>query len=303
MNASRDITLECLWTVTNRLFRLLSLTCFIAFSFGACQSSFGQIDQSTPLLYNTLITSIDFSGTGSLPLGPDGEYIETQVGGTRATDHNSSRSNKTSSIAAPPDDIDVDDVDGETFDLFSTLDFEFDLSFTTNDIAGFAPELGDTPTAGTTSSATLELEPGAVFVFERSAPDYNMLRSSGPPKKKHEFRGHVTVLKIAFGGGGGGIDVAADGMSLFFEPGTDQYTHLANGDVRHSVDFTLDIMGTYSNPSTPNAIVVAQPFALTGLTGTLIEEGQLVNNLIVPEPSAMLLTLVGLTLTTLKRRS
>ncbi len=301
MNAIRYFTKDLpRGATTRKLPHALSLACFLVFSLLLSQSSFAQIDKSTPILFNTVVTSFDFSGSGSLPLGPEGEYIETQVGGTRATDHNSSRSNKTSSIAAPPDDIDPNDLDGETFELFSTLNIEFDLSFSTNDVMGFAPELGDIPTAETISNAELALDPGAVFVFERSAPDFGMLRAGGPPKRK--YRGHVTVLKIAFGGGGGDIDLAAEGLELSFEPGTDKYTHLANGNVRHEVGFTLDITGTYSNPpSSPNSIVVEQPFSLLGLTGTMIEEGQLVNN-IVPEPSAVLLALAGLALTTLKCR-
>ncbi|MEQ8211713.1 MAG: hypothetical protein RH917_18060 [Lacipirellulaceae bacterium] len=233
------------------------------------------------IVFDTEIVSMDLTGTATLPLGQGGADMITGITLTRATDHNSSRSNKTSSNAVSPDDIDPDEEDGKTFPLFSSIDVEFSLSFIDNDPnVDFAQALGDTPIAETDSNAILELEQGATFVFDKMEPDFNMLKAAGPPKKR--FRGHVTVLKIAFGGGGGDIDLAADGMAVELLPGTDNYKTLPNGDIEHAVGITIDLDGTYNG----------SPFQVTGLTGTLVERGQLANTL-VPEPTSALLMALG----------
>lgn len=233
------------------------------------------------LVFDTEIVSMDLTGTATVPLGQGGADIVADITFTKATDHNSSRSNKTSSNAVSPDDIDPDEEDGKTFPLFTSIDVEFSLSFVDNDPnVDFDQTLGDTPVAETDSNAILELEQGASFVFDKMEPDFNMLKAVGPPKKRS--RGHVTVLKIAFGGGGGDIDLAADGMAVELLPGTDNYKTLPNGDIEHAVGIVVDLQGTYNG----------SPLLITGLTGTLVERGQLANTL-VPEPTSALLLALG----------
>lgn len=253
-----------------------------------------QLDKSSPkIAFLTEIVSLDFSGSGVMPLGPGGEQIPVDVGGTRAQDYNSSRSNNSVNIA-PPDDINPDDQDGETLDLTSFIDFEFDLDFSTSDPSGFAPALGSAPRAGTTSNAVLELESGVTFVFDKDAPDFGALKAAGPPRQTHH--GHVTVLKIAFGGGGGDLDLDADGVELALLPGTDEFSTLPNGDISHRVDFTLDLTGSYF----PAGSLTGLPFSLTGLTGTLVEEGR-ITNAIIPEPGTMVLACLGALLAVRRR--
>jgi len=243
------------------------------------------------LIFDTEIVSLDLTGTATVPLGEAGADIIAGITLTRATDHNSSRSNKTSHTPSPPDDIDPDDEDGKTFPILSTIDFEFDLSFTDNDPSvDFAQVLGTSPSANTTSNSLLELDPGSTFLFDASEPDFNFLKAPGPPKKK--YRGHVTVLKIAFGGGGGDIDIAADGMTLEILPGNDAYKILANGDLEHTVNVAIDLAGTYNG----------NPFVVSGLTGTMVERGQLANA-IIPEPSSVVLAVFASLAFTTRRRA
>ncbi len=243
------------------------------------------------LVFDTEIVSLDLTGTATVPLGEAGADIIVDITLTRATDHNSSRSNKTSHTPSPPDDIDPDDEDGKTFPIFSTIDLEFDLSFTDNDPSvDFAQVLGTSPSANTTGNGLLELDPGSTFLFDASEPDFNFLKAPGPPGQKH--RGHVTVLKIAFGGGGGDIDIAADGMALEILPGNDAYKTLPNGDLEHAVDVAIDLVGTYNG----------NPFVVSGLTGTMVERGQLANTLI-PEPSSVILALLASLACTARRRA
>jgi hypothetical protein len=244
------------------------------------------------LVFDTEIVSLNLTGSATLPLGPAGADILADITLTRATDHNSSRSNKTSNTPSAPDDIDPDEEDGNLFSLVSLIDLEFDLGFTDNDPGvDFAQGLGASPSANTDGSALLELDLGSTFVFDASEPDFNMLKAAGPPKKK--YRGHVTVLKIAFGGGGGDIDIAADGMEFEILPGSDVYKTLANGDLEHTVGVAVNLVGTYGG----------NPFQISGLTGTMVEQGQLANSL-VPEPSSVVLALLaGLACMTRRRAS
>lgn len=242
------------------------------------------------LVFDTEIVSLDLTGTAIVPLGEAGADIIAGITLTRATDHNSSRSNKTSHTPSPPDDIDPNDEDGKSFPLISTIDLEFVLSFTDNDPnVDFAQVLGASPSANTTSNGLLELASGSSFLFDASEPDFNILKAPGPPKQK--YRGHVTVLKIAFGGGGGDIDIAADGMALEILPGNDVYKSLANGDLEHSVGVAIDLVGTYNG----------NPFLVSGLTGTMVERGQLANT-IIPEPSSVILAILGAPLLMRRRR-
>ncbi|MEN0110827.1 MAG: PEP-CTERM sorting domain-containing protein [Planctomycetota bacterium] len=236
--------------------------------------------ETPALVFDTQIVSFDFAGTALLPLGPDGALINTQITGTRATDHNSSRSNKTSSTTfkRDPDDVDPDDLDGELFSLFSTIDVRFDLALADVDpLVDFSPLLGPSPRGTLDSPASLELEQGSTFLFDADAPDFGMLRAAGPGKQTH--RGHVTVLKIAVGGGGGGgdIDLEADGILVSLEPGTSSFkpTGVA-GEVEHVVGFELGLRGSFDSV----------PFQIDGIGGTLVERGSLANA-VVPEPSSL----------------
>jgi hypothetical protein len=235
--------------------------------------------QTPVLVFDTEILSLDFSGSAMLPLGPAGALVDTQISGNKAQDHNSSRSNKSSIIAPPdPDNVNPDEEDGETFDLFSAIAIDFDLSFNTGgsgdpDIcpAGLCAGELESPIA-------LDLDPPSSFIFDKLSPDFGML-SGGT--KALEHRGHVTVLKIAVGGGGPGSEVLidAEGILLATVPGTSKFTTTPTGDLRHSISVTLDLVGTFNGA----------PFQALGLTGTMIEQGRLLNA-VVPEPtSAMLL--------------
>lgn len=250
---------------------LLTLTVGISSSIATAQ---------TPVLFfDTEIVSLDFSGSAMLPLGPAGALVDTQVSGNKVQDHNSSRSNKSSSIIAPPDpdDVNPDEEDGETFDLFSTIAIDFDLSFNTG-VSG-DPDLcpGGVCAGDLESPLALDLDSPSSFVFDKTAPDFGML-SGGTKALDH--RGHVTVLKIAVGGGGPGSEVliGADGILLATIPGTSKFTTTPTGDLRHSISVTLDLVGTFNGA----------PFQALGLTGTMIEEGQLLNA-IVPEPTSAIL--------------
>lgn len=249
--------------------------------------------QTPVLFFDTEIVSLDFSGSAMLPLGPAGALVDTQVSGNKVQDHNSSRSNKSSSIIAPPDpdDVNPDEEDGETFDLFSAIAIDFDLSFNTGasgdpDIcpAGLCAGELESPIA-------LDLDLASDFIFDKTAPDFGML-SGGT--KALEHRGHVTVLKIAVGGGGPGSEilVGADGILLATVPGTSKFTTTPTGELRHSISVTLDLVGTFNGA----------PFQALGLTGTMIEQGRLLNA-VVPEPtSAMLLSVTALAALVSRRR-
>lgn len=235
--------------------------------------------QTPVLFFDTEILSLDFSGSAMLPLGPAGALVDTQIGGTKAQDHNSTRSNKTASIIAPPDpdDVNPDEEDGETFDLFSAIAIDFDLSFDTGGSGD--PDLcpGGLCVGNPESPLALDFDSPSDFVFDKTAPDFGML-SGGT--KALDYRGHVTVLKIAVGGGGPGSEVliGADGILLATVPGTSKFTTTPTGDLRHSISVTLDLVGTFNGA----------PFQALGLTGTMIEEGRLLNA-IVPEPTSALL--------------
>lgn len=239
-----------------------------------------QIDKSTPIIFDTEIVSLDLSGTATLPFGPLGTDVETQIIVSRATDHNSSRSNKTSSNAAAPD-IDPDDLDGEVFDHFSTLDFKFDLTFIDIDpTADFDQLLGDTPVA-TLEGPVLADGDAGTFVFDKDEPGFGILSTKGAHRWTH--RGHVTVLKAMLSGGGGGptigdIDFPIDGIALTFEPDQDVFRTLPNGDLEHTTAVTMDLTGTFGG----------EAFTAIGLSGTIVEQGQLTNQ-IVPEPAGLCL--------------
>lgn len=252
------------------------------------------VDKSSPIigLFDTEIISMDLSGSASLPLGPGGESVDVTVRATRATDHNSSRSNKTShtpisggSGGGPGDFA------GKTLDLFSTLDLKFDLAIEDVDpLVDFDPNLGANLLQGSLStSATLDA-PAVPFLFDTDLPDFGMLAGRGV-----EHRGHVTVLKIAFGGGGGGgtIDIVANGLSVQFDQGGGQFTPRANGDVLHEASATMGV----------NAIYEGRAFSIPGLTGAISEVGRF-SVAAIPEPSSLTLLLGG-TLATLcgRRRS
>lgn len=272
-----------------------SMAC-VALATVSANSAQAQLDKSSPQIgFLMEIVSLDFSGSGVMPLGPGGEPILVDVGGSRAQDYNSSRSNNTNGIVDPDDVLDPDDDDGDTFDLTSLIDFEFDLDFSTSDPGGFDSALGPAPRAGTTSNAVLELEAGSTFVFDKDEPGFGGLKAGGPPRQTH--RGHVTVLKIAFGGGGGDLDIPANGVELSLEPGTDEFSILPNGDILHTVDFKIDIDGLY----TPAGSLTGIPFSLTDLSGTLVEQGQITNT-IVPEPGSLVLTSLGALLAMRRRR-
>jgi hypothetical protein len=247
--------------------------------------------QTPVLFFDTEIVSLDFSGSAMLPLGPAGMLVDTQVSGNKVQDHNSSRSNKTASIIAPPDpdDVNPDEEDGETFDLFSAIAIDFDLSFDTGGLGD--PDLcpGGLCVGNPESPLALDLDLPSDFIFDKTAPDFGML-SGGT--KALEHRGHVTVLKIAVGGGGAGSEVliGADGILLATVPGTSKFTTTPTGDLRHSIVVTLDLVGTFNGA----------PFQALGLTGTMIEEGRLLNA-IVPEPTSVML-LAAATLTALVSR-
>ncbi|QDT01551.1 PEP-CTERM sorting domain-containing protein [Adhaeretor mobilis] len=257
--------------------------------------------QNSPFLqFDTEIISFELTGAGTVPLGEAGGDLLVGVSlSKKGYDYYQSRSNNAASSAIPPDDIDPYDEDGKTFPLFSTIDFGgFDLTFTDNDpVAGFGSSVAVSAdgraVANTTTGGKLELEQPASFVFDKNEPDFNMLKAAGPPRRK--YRGHVTVLKIAFGGGGGGggdIDLAADGMALDLLPGTDTYTSLANGDIEHTVGITADLNLTYNGNS----------FQISGMTGTMVERGQIANA-IVPEPAtAVLAALAGFALVGRRRK-
>ncbi|MEM7457230.1 MAG: PEP-CTERM sorting domain-containing protein [Planctomycetota bacterium] len=234
------------------------------------------------LFFNTEISAFDFNGTANLPLGENGASITTDITITRATDHNSSRSNKTSSTPVQPQDPDdADDVNpfqlnGQSFELSSTFDLKWEIHFTDVDPnVDFAQALGNSPVAFMEAPAIMELSPFSMSTFDASAPDFGLL-SLGAGEYRH--RGHVTVLKANFGGGGGFIDLSANGMDLVLDGGTSNVQFFGNPGNRivdHTVFGSLSMNGVYNG----------QPFNVSGLTGTLQERGQLFNN-VVPEPGS-----------------
>ena len=235
-----------------------------------------QIDKSSPIIarFDTQITDINFSGTASVPFGPNNQLVDVNVTATRATDHNSSRSNKSSSVAAPDDGGgDADDFDGLTAELFSTFDVKFDLTIEDIDpVLDFDFDIfGQGPLVGALDGpATLEA-PAVPLTFDGNAPDLGMLAG-----RAVDHRGHVTVLKIAFGGGGGGggeVDILRDAISLSLDQGGGQFTPQANGDVLHEASGTLGISALYQGIA----------FDISGLTGTITEVGQF-SVQAVPEP-------------------
>lgn len=241
--------------------------------------------QLPTLFFDTEIVSLDLSGSAQLPLGADDAIVDTSITLTRATDHNSSRSNKTSSNAKPSDpddsdDVDPDDLDGRPFDLFSTIDVDFDLQFNTGPSGSPVLCPNGVCVAEPESPLSMDLDAPGQFLFDKDAPDLGVLNGG---TRALDHRGHVTVLKIAFGGGGGGpgseLIVEPDGILLSTVPGTSKYSDTPTGDVRHSISVSMDLIGTLNG----------QPFEVRGLSGVMVEEGRLFNP-IVPEPtSAMLL--------------
>lgn len=249
--------------------------------------------QDPPVLFfNTNIVSFNLNGTGAMPLGEGGSEINTTIHMTKVQDHNSSRSNKTSSIVQPPDPDDTDDVnpsiwDTRTFDLFSSINLQFQVEFLDDDQdTDFDTSFGGQLIA-TSPALPLEEQPLLVgdpssFVFDADAPDFGMLLAGGARIQSH--RGHVTVLKAAFGGSGDDIVFDAGGLELVAVPGSDGYKTLANGMVEHSFDVTMQLSGSYAG----------QSFDIE-LEGTVVEQGMLFNN-VVPEPSSLLLAAGGLAL-------
>jgi hypothetical protein len=250
--------------------------------------------------FDTQVVSMDLRGTVAMPFGPGGSYVDTQVSLAPAQDYNGTRSNRSASVAAPPNDpIDPSDLDGRTFDLLSTIDLQFIMSFVdvdpTND---FDEAIADNPNARTTAAATLLLDQPASFVFDKNAPDFGMLRAGGPPKKQ-THRGHVTVLKIAFPGGGGGggtglddIELDADGLVLTAVEASDSFKAQADGTIEHSFGLTASLAGSYGG----------NPFFADGaMTGTMVERGAL-TNAIIPEPTSLALMGFATLLVTRRRR-
>lgn len=249
----------------------------------ACALAAAVPASAAELGFDTQIVSLDLRGTVSMPFGPGGGYVETQVAMAPTQDYNGTRSNRSAGGLAPPNDpIDPDGLDGTTFNLFSVIDLQFVLTFVDVDPnADFDEAIADNPTARTVTPAVLSLDQPASFVFDKDAPDFGMLRAGGPPKK-HTHRGHVTVLKIAFGGGGGGgnalNDIELDVGGLVWEAieGSDKYTPMGDGTLQHGFGIVADLSGTYNgNPF----------FKENALSGTMVERGALTNTL-VPTPQA-----------------
>lgn len=278
----------------NRFFHCACMLSMASLSFGLSTQAIAQPE----LYFVNEIIDINLTGTGTLPLGANGEPVTTQIILTRATDHNSSRSNKSSSCRTSAQPVDTDDVDpgnldGQLFDLYTTLDVQFIISLVDIDPnADFNPALGDTPTLRTTAPAILHCETPSTFIFDADEPDFGMLRI------KEEGRGRATgrrqhdpiTLSSPPGGQGGQIDdviIPADTLALTYLENTSFLKPLPNGDLEHVYDVTV----SFENLS-------GIPFAFQGveLTGTVVEQGQLLNT-IVPSPisaSTGLLLLAGL---------
>ena len=240
------------------------------------------------LFYDTQITSLNLTGMTSLPVGPDGEPVAMGVRMAAAQDYNSSRSNTTTAIGPPdggPDDVDPDDLDGKTFPLYGTIDLKLTIDF-------FDPATNEPLMPSLSEFVEFELDPPTTFLFDKGAPDFGMSRAGGPPKK-HTFRGHVTVLKSVEPG-----TTTLDLLTLSAVEGTDTFNPIATGGVMHSFDVTMDFTGLFQPDNSPTSY----PFSVTGLTGTLAEQGGLANR-VVPEPAtAVTLAIAAVSLVGLRRR-
>jgi hypothetical protein len=238
------------------------------------------------LFFNTEIVSFNLTGTAALPLGPAGEPLDTTINMTKVQDHNSSRSNKSSSIIAPPDpdDVNPDDLDGKVFPLYSTIDTKFTMDISA---AGIDPPLVATLEGdGVGDSVVMDLDgQPSSFEFAALEPDFSMLFGNG--SRSFTYRGHVTVLKVAAGGGGGGgdIEIPLSILELVVNPILDSPKLLPDGRHQYTSEVTLSMTGNY----------LGQDIVIEGLTGLMVERGALLNN-VVPEPSAFLLALGGVAL-------
>lgn len=242
------------------------------------------------LFFNTEIVSFNLTGTATLPLGPAGEQFDAAISMTKAQDHNSSRSNKTASIIAPPDpdDVNPDELDGKVFPLYSTIDTKFTMEISA---AGIDPPLVATAEGdGPDDSVVLGLngQPSS-FEFAALEPDFSMLFGGG--SRSFTYRGHVTVLKVAAGGGGGDIEIPLSILELVVNPMVGSPKLLPDGRHQYTSEVTLSMAGNY----------LGQEIVIEGLTGLMVERGALLNN-IVPEPSAFLLAIGGVTLLVVRRR-
>jgi hypothetical protein len=255
-----------------------------------CGVSLSPPAMAQDLFFNTEIVSFDLTGTASLPLGPAGESIDATIHMTKAQDHNSTRSNKTASIIAPPDpdDVNPDDLDGKVFPLYSTIDLKFTMDVSA---AGIDPPLVVTAESdGPDDSILLDLdEEPSSFEFAALEPDFSMLFGNG--SRSFAYRGHVTVLKVAAGGGGGDIEVPLSLLDLVVNPILDSPKLLPDGRHQYTSEVTLSMTGSY----------LGQEFVIENLTGLMVERGALLNN-IVPEPSAVLLAVGGVALLGAGRR-
>ncbi|WP_442484033.1 PEP-CTERM sorting domain-containing protein [Aeoliella sp. SH292] len=236
------------------------------------------------LFFNTEIVSIDLTGSAMLPLGPAGESLDTTIHMTKVQDHNSSRSNKSSSIIAPPDpdDVNPNDLDGKVFPLYSTIDTKFAMDISA---VGIDPPLVATLEGdGVGDSVVMDLDgQPSSFEFAALEPDFSMLFGGG--SRSFTYRGHVTVLKVAAGGGGGDVEIPLSILELVVNPILDSPKLLPDGRHQYTSEVTLSMTGNY----------LGQDIVIEGLTGLMVERGALLNN-VVPEPSTFLLALGGVAL-------
>ncbi|MEM9184907.1 MAG: hypothetical protein AAGB00_00255 [Planctomycetota bacterium] len=228
---------------------------------------------------DTEIVSLDLTFEGVLPLGPGGTGVNTRVTMAEGEDYNSSRSNRTSGRQAvdPPPPIDPGALEGVQMDFISEIDLRFGLLFEDIDtVNDFDQAIDVSPSGGVLESAVLVSSPSVDFSI---ASDDFCPRGCILEAPVGEHNGHVTILKIAFGGGGTGggydVDLQAAGIDLALTPGTSSYLELPNGDVEHTVDVTMALTGDL------NGIPL---FVGTTFSGTMVERGTYVNA-IIPEPA------------------
>jgi len=259
------------------------------------------------LFFDTEISSISLSGGPfSLPLGPDGSAVDTTVGATKAQDHNSSRSNRTSSVISPGDPDDPDPIDptrlhGTSYQIDSFFDVFFELTFA-SPLMSTEYGAGGRLILESDAAARLTRSPASPYTFDGSAPDFDMLSSSDNLNRALEHHGHVTVLKIAMGGdvdGTGGdeeLSLLSNGIVMTTVPGSDSYLPLPNGLIQHSFDTTLFMTGSIDDSDS------SVPFTIGPLFGRVVEVGRL-SNAIVPEPASILLLSMGALMASCSRRT
>lgn len=275
-------------------------TWIIGLSLLGLGSSWAAAAEPPQLFFDTEITSLSLSGGPfALPLGPGWSNVDTNVGATKAQDHNSSRSNKTASVISPgdpdnPDPIDPMRLHGAGYQIESFFDVFFDLTFDsilkTTNYGGAVPLV-----LASDTTARLTRTPLSPYTFDSNAPDFGMLSSSDNQNRALEHRGHVTVLKISMGGDEDfdgedeELTLRSDGIVLTTVPGSDSFLTLPDGSIEHTFNTTLFVAASIDDSNT------SVPFTVGPLFGTITEVGRL-SNAIVPEPASLLLLLIALTI-------